>query len=211
MSIIFSTSNKKYINNIQLVTLSIVSNFNLVNEIITLYIDSSDNLDKLNNYFFNKNIFFEKLFLYNSIINSVSYNGICYYIKIEDNKNLIEDLSIDFILFDFSTFNSKIEKKIINIKKNYYIYMLRCSDNSIYTGIAIDYNKRFKEHTSQKGAKYTKNRLPQKIERVWKIEGRSSASKIEYFIKSLNKKQKEDLIMNPLSLNFSFPKIILEL
>ncbi|MBQ3573901.1 MAG: GIY-YIG nuclease family protein, partial [Clostridia bacterium] len=37
----------------------------------------------------------------------------------------------------------------------YYVYMMRCSDNSLYTGITTDLERRFEEHKSKKGAKYT--------------------------------------------------------
>lgn len=210
MTIKFSSSNRKNLNNIQLVTLVISANSHSINSIITLSTNDYP-IDQLHNYFLKENISWERLFLYKSTINTISYEGLCYYLKKEPTEFFLSDLTSNFNIFDFSKFNSKIEKKVINIKKNYYVYMLRCIDNSIYTGIATDYKKRFEKHISQEGAKYTKNRLPTKIERVWKIEGRSSASKIEYYIKSLNKKQKEDLLLNPLSLNTLFSKTILEL
>lgn len=80
--------------------------------------------------------------------------------------------------------------------KKYYVYMLRCEDNSIYTGIAKDLKRRMKEHFLQdeKCAKYTKSHKPKKLEMVWKTENKSLASKLEYAIKTLNKNQKEELI-----------------
>ena len=78
----------------------------------------------------------------------------------------------------------------------YYIYMLRCSDNSIYTGITIDLNRRINEHItkSEKCAKYTLHHTVQKLEVVWETENRVLASKLEYAIKKMTKKKKEDLI-----------------
>lgn len=80
----------------------------------------------------------------------------------------------------------------------YYIYMLRCMDNSIYTGITKDVEKRMQEHFSkdEKCAKYTKTHTPRKLECLWKTETRKSASKLEYYIKTLTKAQKEKLILN---------------
>lgn len=80
----------------------------------------------------------------------------------------------------------------------YYIYMLRCMDNSIYTGITKDVEKRMQEHFSkdEKCAKYTKTHTPRKLECLWKTETRKSASKLEYYIKTLTKAQKEKLIKN---------------
>lgn len=74
--------------------------------------------------------------------------------------------------------------------------MLRCSDNSIYTGIAADVQKRFKEHAnkSEKAAKYTRTHTALKLEIVWQSETRSDASRLEYYIKSLPKIKKEKLI-----------------
>ena len=78
----------------------------------------------------------------------------------------------------------------------YYTYMLRCEDNSIYTGIASDINRRMKEHFSKdkKCAKYTYRHSAKKLESVWESETRVLASKLEYRIKTLTKKQKEDLL-----------------
>ena len=74
--------------------------------------------------------------------------------------------------------------------------MLRCSDNSIYTGITNDLDKRLLEHTS-KGkncAKYTRSHDVIKLETAWKSKDKSLACKLEYQIKQLSKKQKELLI-----------------
>jgi len=83
--------------------------------------------------------------------------------------------------------------------KPYYVYMLRCVDGSLYTGITTDVERRFAEHVSgrKQGAKYTKNHKPQEIAVVWKAENRSAASKIEWRIKHLTKQQKEVLCVAP--------------
>ena len=79
----------------------------------------------------------------------------------------------------------------------YYTYMLRCKDNSIYTGITTDIKRRMKEHKEKdaKGAKYTKRHEFLRLECVFSSENRVSASKLEYHIKKLNKKEKEDIIL----------------
>ena len=76
----------------------------------------------------------------------------------------------------------------------YYTYMIRCMDNSIYTGMTNDIDKRFSEHKSSKGAKYTKSHKTKKIEAVWRSKDKSLACKLEYHIKQLTKKQKENII-----------------
>lgn len=80
----------------------------------------------------------------------------------------------------------------------YYIYMLRCKDNSIYTGICTDLDKRLEEHftRNEKCAKYTKTKIAIKLECAWNTDLRTDACKLEYWIKRLNKAQKEELIKN---------------
>lgn len=80
----------------------------------------------------------------------------------------------------------------------YYTYMLRCQDNSIYTGITTNIERRFEKHSSknEKCAKYTRNHTAKRIECVWESENRVLASKLEFHIKTLSKKQKEKLILN---------------
>ena len=78
----------------------------------------------------------------------------------------------------------------------YYTYMIRCEDNSLYTGMTSDLEKRINEHISKgkNGAKYTKSHKAVKLEIAWKSKEKSLACKLEYQIKTLNKKQKESLI-----------------
>ena len=78
----------------------------------------------------------------------------------------------------------------------YYTYMIRCSDNSIYTGMTNNLEKRINEHISKSknGAKYTKSHDAIKLEIAWKSKEKSLACKLEYQIKQLSKKQKEKLI-----------------
>jgi len=82
----------------------------------------------------------------------------------------------------------------------YQTYILRCTDQTLYTGITTDLTRRMQEHFSgnEKCAKYTLRHKPQKLERAWESENRVLASKLEYHIKkSLTKAQKEELIKNP--------------
>lgn len=80
----------------------------------------------------------------------------------------------------------------------YYTYMLRCEDNSVYTGITTDLERRMEEHftKSEKCAKYTFRHTAKKLEAAWESENRILASKLEYHIKRLNKHQKEELVQN---------------
>jgi len=77
----------------------------------------------------------------------------------------------------------------------YFIYILKCSDDTLYTGITTDIERRVLEHnSSQKGAKYTKLRRPVELVYSEESEDRSSASKREYAIKQLSRKEKLELI-----------------
>ncbi len=79
----------------------------------------------------------------------------------------------------------------------YYTYMLRCSDGSIYTGITTDLTRRMSEHFNklETGAKYTHSHTAVKLEIAWESENKSFASKLEYHIKHLSKRNKEALIL----------------
>lgn len=80
----------------------------------------------------------------------------------------------------------------------YYVYILRCENSFLYTGITTDVERRFNEHKEGKikGAKYTKTHKPLGVEAVWQAEDKKSAAKLEYRIKQLDKSEKEDLILN---------------
>lgn len=58
---------------------------------------------------------------------------------------------------------SFLERTDENMKKSNYVYMVRCADNTIYSGYAVDPEKRVEVHNSGKGAKYTRARLPVKL------------------------------------------------
>ena len=78
---------------------------------------------------------------------------------------------------------------------SYFVYILECSDKTLYTGIATDIQRRLDEHNnSDKGAKYTKIRRPLKLVYTEESENRSSASKREYEIKKLSREKKLELI-----------------
>ena len=78
---------------------------------------------------------------------------------------------------------------------HYFLYILRCSDDTLYTGITTDIQRRLEEHNSStKGAKYTRSRRPVALVYTEKFEDRSSASKREYIIKRLSRAKKLALI-----------------
>ena len=82
-------------------------------------------------------------------------------------------------------------KEVDKSKIMYYLYILKCADKTLYTGITVDLDRRTKEHNHSKlGAKYTRARRPVKLIYSKKFRNRSSASKEESRIKRLSRKDK---------------------
>ena len=75
----------------------------------------------------------------------------------------------------------------------YFVYILRCADQSLYTGLTTDPQRRLSEHqTGKKGARYTRGRRP--VVLIWQSEplrDRSSAAQLEWRLKKMNRQQKE--------------------
>ena len=69
--------------------------------------------------------------------------------------------------------------------KNWLVYLIRCSDNSLYCGVTNNFKNRLIEHNSGKGAKYTRSRRPVELIAVSPEMTKSEALKLEYRIKQL--------------------------
>ncbi len=83
----------------------------------------------------------------------------------------------------------------------YFVYMVECSDKTLYTGITTDIERRLNEHNgSKKGAKYTRLRRPVKLVYSEEYPERSSASKREYVIKKLTRDEKLALLSQSLDM-----------
>ena len=82
------------------------------------------------------------------------------------------------------------------------VYMIRCRDNSLYTGISTDVAKRFAVHQSgnSKASKYLRSRQPLRLVFQAEIGSKSESSRTEILIKALPKKMKEALVAGTLSL-----------
>lgn len=78
--------------------------------------------------------------------------------------------------------------------KKWFVYILRCSDDTFYTGLTDDVARRRDVHNSGKGAKYTRGRLPVQVVYTEECESYSAALKREYAIKQLTRQQKQVLI-----------------
>lgn len=73
---------------------------------------------------------------------------------------------------------------------NWHVYLLQCSDNSLYCGITNNLEKRIKTHNSGRGAKYTRARRPVILLKYWEMESKSAALKREYQIKQMSREEK---------------------
>ena len=81
-----------------------------------------------------------------------------------------------------------------------YVYILRCSDDSLYTGWTNNLEKRIKAHSNGKGAKYTKARLPVELVYFEEFEDKIEAKRREYAINKLTSKEKLLFIKKPLTM-----------
>ena len=77
---------------------------------------------------------------------------------------------------------------------SHYVYMLRCSDDTIYSGYTVDIEKRVETHNSGKGAKYTRARRPVKLVYYEEFEDKGDALRREIALKKMTRIQKENLI-----------------
>ena len=80
------------------------------------------------------------------------------------------------------------------MESQWYLYILRCKDNTLYTGITTDVEKRLEAHRSGKGAKYTRGRTPLELVYRESCGSHSDALKREAEIKKLSRQAKEQLV-----------------
>ena len=79
-------------------------------------------------------------------------------------------------------------------EKVWYLYVVRCSDQSLYAGITTDIERRVQEHNeSPKGARYTRSRRPVVLITSWVYKDRSQASKAEYLFKKMSTRKKNNM------------------
>ena len=89
----------------------------------------------------------------------------------------------------------------------YFVYMLLCRGGVYYTGLAADVEKRYRQHLSGKGAKFTRSYPPEAIAAVWRCGDKSTAAKVEYAIKKyLTQQQKQQLAAAPETLAALLPE-----
>lgn len=83
----------------------------------------------------------------------------------------------------------------MTIQKTWYVYFLRCNDNSLYAGITTNIERRLHQHNHTKlGAKYTRAKRPVTLAFIETAPDKSTASKREYQLRNLTKLKKEQLV-----------------
>ena len=80
------------------------------------------------------------------------------------------------------------------IKQIWRVYVVSCSDDTLYCGISTDVEKRVKTHNAGKGAKYTRPRTPVRLVWQWRVSSKSEALKLEHEIKKMSRKEKIRMI-----------------
>jgi putative endonuclease len=78
--------------------------------------------------------------------------------------------------------------------EKWFVYIVECSDGSLYTGTTTDLDRRIEQHNSGTGAKYTRGRGPVKLKEFFEFDDRSMACKVESRIKKLKRSKKLKLI-----------------
>ena len=76
----------------------------------------------------------------------------------------------------------------------WHVYIVKCSDGSLYTGVALDVDDRVNRHNAGKGAKYTRSRKPVELVYTESVDSKGDALRREYEIKQLAVKEKHRLI-----------------
>jgi putative endonuclease len=105
--------------------------------------------------------------------------------------NISESGSGDRIL-DFEGFSCSARHccEPADHEDHWWVYIAKCKDKTLYTGIAKDCSKRIEQHNKGKGAKYTKSRTPLKLIKRFVCHSKSEALKLEYKIKKLSREEK---------------------
>ena len=88
---------------------------------------------------------------------------------------------------------------IMNASMNWSVYIILCTDNSLYIGITIDVTRRFNQHAAGRGAKYFRGRQPEQLVYIEPGHNRSSATKREIDLKKLCREEKSRIIASDMN------------
>lgn len=81
--------------------------------------------------------------------------------------------------------------------KSHYVYIVRCADDTLYTGYTTNVARRIATHNAGKGARYTRARLPVVLATSWDFSTKNVALRVEYALKRWTRQQKLALLENP--------------
>ncbi len=107
---------------------------------------------------------------------------------------------------DYHQFENTRSRKVSTMPE-WYLYMVRCRNGHLYTGITTEVERRLADHQASRGAKYLRGRGPLKLVLKKRIGEKGMALKIEKLIKKLSKKQKEQLIKDPVRVTHLFKRV----
>lgn len=108
------------------------------------------------------------------------------------NQPAVEDYSL---LRVFLCVNKSCTMSHMKNVSPWFVYMVRCSDASLYSGVTTDVERRFKEHTeSKKGSKYVRAKIPLRVVYTEPCASRSEAQIREAQLKKMKKEEKEALV-----------------
>lgn len=134
---------------------------------------------------------------------NVPASGIGYVLQFEVDAEYLDDYRIQraggkehqeywIPAANLEKFNAAIVGKIkkIHTFQKWFVYLVKCSDSTLYTGITNNLNKRIDTHNQGKGAKYTRTRVPVALIKSFEFNSKSEALKEEYKIKQLSRYEK---------------------
>ncbi len=85
----------------------------------------------------------------------------------------------------------------MTVQESHFVYIVKCSDGSLYTGYAKNVEQRVSKHNAGKGGRYTRSHLPVTLLATWSFNNKGEALRAEYAIKRLPREQKWRLIVMP--------------
>jgi predicted GIY-YIG superfamily endonuclease len=134
---------------------------------------------------------------------NVPASGIGYVLQFEVDKSYLDKYRIQragglehreywIPAENLEEFNAAIVGKIkkIHTYQKWFVYILNCSDGTLYTGITNNLSKRIDTHNKRKGAKYTRNRVPVALVKHFECANKSEALKLEFKIKQMSRQDK---------------------
>lgn len=134
---------------------------------------------------------------------NVPKSGFGYVLEFKVRKEFLDKYSVQIVggkdhkeywipAHELDAFNDAIVGKIKIVEKyqQWYVYILKCADDTLYTGITNNLQKRIQQHNEGKGAKYTRGRGPVALVKSFACNSKGEALKLEYHIKQLSKEEK---------------------